>query len=71
MSRSLSDTVESRMTIPAPSGVAASPWIRKPENAAPLTSKAVTAASVSDAPLGSLNVAPRGTRLVTRTPVFN
>ena len=56
---------------PVPSGVAASPMIRKPDSAAPVTSKATTAASVSDAPPGSRIDAPRGTRLTTWTPSFS
>ena len=54
---------------PVPSGVAASPTIRKPDSAAPATSKATTAASVSDAPPGSRIEAPRG-RLTMWTPDF-
>src|SRR6185436_8904336 len=56
---------------PVPSGVAASPMIRNPTNSASDTSVATTAGSASEAAPGRRMVAPRGTRLTTRTPSFS
>jgi hypothetical protein len=57
-----------RRDTPVPSGVAASPTIRKPDSSAPATSIATIAASASEAPPGRRIDAPRDTRLRMRTP---
>src|SRR6185295_9882446 len=64
------DTCEPLSSTPVPKGVAASPMMRKPANSAFDTSVATTAASASEAAPGSRMAAPRGTRLITRTPSF-
>src|SRR6266853_3423519 len=70
-STSVIDTSEFLTNTPVPSGVAASPTIRKPTSSAPVTSEATTAESASDAVPASRLVTPRGTRLTTRTPLIS
>src|SRR6185295_6298128 len=64
------DTCEPLSSTPVPKGVAASPMMRKPANSAFDTPVATTAGSASEAAPGSRIAAPRGTRLITRTPSF-
>ncbi len=70
-SRSMSRTLDDRVTTPVPSGVAASPTIRNPEISAFFTSVATTAASSSVASPGSRRIAARDTRLSKRMSPFS